>query len=83
MKIPTWVMKAVIGAVISTLVIGIGSWGASLSKNEVDHEKRISVVEEHQKNRDKEIDESLTEIKAGLQEQRTDMKEVLKRLPRR
>jgi Tfp pilus assembly protein PilO len=76
-------VKAVVTTVIGALIMGASAWGVHLSARDNDHEKRIAVVEEHQKVRDKAIDESLDELKKGQDEQRQDTKEILKRLPRR
>ena len=77
--LPSWLVKTII-TVIITAIISLGvTWGSNLTGSRDDHEKRISVVEEHQKG----IDQSLTEIKQNQTEQRQDTKEILKMLRRR
>lgn len=55
--VPAWIAKAIITAAISVLVTGAGAWGVHLSAKSNDHEKRIAVAEEHQRNIDKALDE--------------------------
>lgn len=77
--IPSWIVKAFITAIIGVLVTGAAAWGVNLSRSRADHEKRIAVVEDHQKS----IDKSLDEIKSMQRTQAEDTKKILERLPRR
>jgi hypothetical protein len=77
--LPAWLIKAVVTALISAFITGASAWGIHLSSKSSDHEKRIAVVEDHQKG----IDKSLDEIKDTQKQQSQDLKEILKRLPRR
>jgi hypothetical protein len=79
MTIPAWAVKAVTTTVISLSLGGAVAWATRSSSRSHAHETRISVMEEHQKN----IDSALQDLKSGQAEQRSDIKEVLKRLPRR
>jgi hypothetical protein len=72
MSIPKWVVKAIVTTSIGVIVSGASAWGVHLSTKSNDHEKRIAVMEDHQKG----IDKSLDEIKS-------DTKEILKQLHRR
>jgi hypothetical protein len=70
-----WYLQAIITALFGILVSGFAAWGGKVA----DHEKRLSVVEDHQKG----IDKSLDEIKEMQRDQSRDTKEILKRLPPR
>lgn len=72
MIVPAWVLKAIVTTIIGLLLTGVATWSTHISAKANDHEKRIAVSEQ-----------SLGEIKSDLKEQRQDMKEVLRRLPRR
>lgn len=71
--LPAWLVKAIITTIVSGLLTGAGAWGVSLSHHSGDHEKRIAVMEDHQKG----IDQSLKEIKEAQQAQSDDIKEIL------
>jgi len=77
--LPGWIVKMVVSAVIGVTITGAAAWGVNLSRSRADHEKRIAVVEDHQKN----IDKSLDEIKSMQRTQIEDTKKILERLPRR
>lgn len=77
--LPRWLSKALITALLGAVITGAVAWASQLSGKQVTHESRISVLEDHQRG----IDKSLDELKVGQQEQREDVKEILRRLPRR
>lgn len=81
--LPGWVVKTIVGAIITALITGASAWGIHVSGKSNDHDKRIAVIEQHLTDRDKSIDETLTEIRATEKTQADDVKEILKRLPRR
>lgn len=71
--IPGWFYRGIIAGGASLLITG-ATWLAVRANN---HETRITVIEEH----NKDIGKSLDELKAGQLEQSRDVKEILKRLP--
>ena len=77
--IPVWVVKTISSTIIGLLVTGASAWGVHLSTRGNDHEKRIAVVEDHQKG----IDKSLDEIKDAQREQSKKLDRILERMPRR
>jgi hypothetical protein len=73
--IPMWIMQALVGILLTSGV----AWATWASVSSWQHEQRIAVVEDHQKN----IDKSLDEIKSMQRTQAEDTKKILERLPRR
>jgi hypothetical protein len=65
-------MRAIIGTGTTLLLTGAAALAVKAVRVAVDHETRISVLEDHQKG----IDDSLKDLKV-------DTKEILKRMPRR
>lgn len=77
--LPAWLVRGIVMTIVGALITGFGAWSLQLSSKTEDHEKRLSVAEEHMKS----IDSSLQEIKQGQIEQRQDTKDVLKALNHR
>jgi hypothetical protein len=76
--LPTWLVKAIVTTIVSALLTGAGAWGVNLSSHSGDHEKRIAVIEDHQKG----IDQSLRDIKEVQKTESEDIKKILSHLRR-
>lgn len=59
--IPSWVIKALITAIIGVAITGVAAMASRLSTEGHNHESRISVLEDHTKGVDKSLDEIKTE----------------------
>ena len=62
-EVPAWIVRAVVGAVISVLVAGAAAWGASQSARGHDHETRIAVIENHQKETQQDVKDVLKALR--------------------
>lgn len=60
--IPSWMIKALVVALIGVMVTGVAAMASRLSTSSGNHEARISVLEDHQKG----IDNKLNNIDAKI-----------------
>jgi len=59
-----WLIKWLLGAFLSCLLLIGGAWASGVSQQLDEHEKRVTVQEEAMKN----IDQKLTEIRSDLKD---------------
>jgi len=77
--LPSWLVKAIVISIITAMIGAVVAWGNILATRTDVHEKRISVIEEHQTTRDKEIDKDLEEVKATTRRIEDKLDRALKR----
>lgn len=77
--IPSWLVKLVVGSIVTAMVTGAVAWEGKMSARSHVHETRISVLEEHQEIRDKEIDRQLEDIKKGQNRMEDKLDRALRR----
>lgn len=73
--VPSWMVKAIVGTLITALIGGAAAWGRTLSTKANSHETRITVTED----RVDRLKGDVAEIKDGVKEMNRKLDRLIER----